>query len=145
MAPPQHWLVKSEPDVYGYAQLEADERAAWTGIRNFEARNHLRAMRPGDLVLYYHTGKEKAVVGVARVVSAPGPDATAPGEDWSSVDVAPVRRLSHPVSLERIKATKTLASFALVKRGRLSVMPVSSAHFARVLALGATQRKRSLH
>jgi predicted RNA-binding protein with PUA-like domain len=133
------WLIKSEPQVYPYAQLEEEGRTAWSGVRNFEARNNLRAMRPGDLALYYHSGDEKALVGVARVVSAPGTDPTAPEEDWASVDVAPLRRLTQPVGLAQVKDTRALADFPLVTRSRLSVAKVSAEHFRLVLALGRTR------
>ena len=138
MAKPRYWLVKSEPSVYPWQQLVKEGRTAWTGVRNFEARNHLRAMRPGDLCLYYHSNEGKAVVGVARVLTAAGPDPTAPGEDWASVDVAPLVALAEPVTLSAIKATPALADMQLLTRSRLSVTPVSAAHFQRVLKLGRT-------
>jgi predicted RNA-binding protein with PUA-like domain len=142
MAKPQYWLIKSEPSVYAYAQLERDGRTAWTGVRNFEARNNLRAMKPGDLCLYYHSNEGKAVVAVARVLSPPGEDPTAPGEDWASVDVGPVVALDTPVTLATVKATPALADFPLLTRGRLSVTPVSARHFQKVLALGGTKLPR---
>ena len=101
---PAHWLIKSEPSAYPYARLQADGRTEWTGVRNFEARNNLRAMAAGDLCLYYHSTEEKAVVGVARVSRAARADPTAPGEDWASVEVEPVEPLATPVTLERIRA-----------------------------------------
>jgi predicted RNA-binding protein with PUA-like domain len=137
----QHWLIKSEPSVYSYAQLEKDKRTAWTGIRNFEARNNLRAMSVGDLALYYHTGDEKQVVGVARVVSKSSEDPTAPGEDWASVDVEAVRRLASPVTLGTVKKNPKLKGFPLVARGRLSVAPVSAEAFELIVALSKTARK----
>ncbi|MBM7117465.1 EVE domain-containing protein [Archangium primigenium] len=139
MAKPQYWLIKSEPSVYAYAQLEREGRTAWTGVRNFEARNNLRAMKPGDLCLYYHSNEDKAVVAVARVLSLPGEDPTAPGENWASVDVGPVVALAQPVALATVKATPQLADFPLLTRSRLSVTPVSGEHFRRVLALGKTK------
>jgi predicted RNA-binding protein with PUA-like domain len=137
-ANPGHWLVKSEPSAYGWAQLVKDDRTEWTGIRNFEARNNLRAMRPGDLVLYYHSGTDKQVVGIARVTRAAQPDATAPGEDWSSVELAAVKPLIAPVPLERMRQDARLRTFPLLKRGRLSVLPATPAQFHRVLDLGKT-------
>jgi predicted RNA-binding protein with PUA-like domain len=133
------WLLKSEPSVYSFDQLVADKKTAWSGVRNFQARNHLRAMKKGDVALFFHTGDEKALVGVARIASAPGPDPTAPGEDWTSVDVVPVTRLTEPVPLARIKATPALASLAMIKQGRLSVSPVSDAELKALLALGKTR------
>jgi predicted RNA-binding protein with PUA-like domain len=138
MARPNYWLIKSEPSVYPWEQLVKEGRTAWTGVRNFEARNHLRAMRPGDLCLYYHSNEGKAVVGVARVLSPAGPDPTAPEEDWASVEVAPLVALAEPVTLSAIKATPALGDMQLLTRNRLSVTPVSAAHFQRVLKLGRT-------
>jgi predicted RNA-binding protein with PUA-like domain len=138
MAKTQYWLIKSEPSVYAYAQLEKDGKTAWTGVRNFEARNNLRAMKPGDLCLYYHSGEDKAVVGVARVLTAAGPDPTAPGEDWAAVDVAPVIAFPEPVGLATLKKTPALKDFPLITRGRLSVAPVNAGHFKLILKLGKT-------
>jgi len=138
MAKPQYWLIKSEPSVYPYAQLEKEGRTAWTGIRNFEARNNLRAMRPGDLCLYYHSNEGKAVVAVARVLTEAGEDPTAPGENWASVDVGPVVALKAPVTLATIKATPSLADCQLLTRSRISAVPVSAEHFKQVLKLGKT-------
>ena len=132
---PTHWLIKSEPSAYAFARLQADGRTEWTGIRNFEARNNLRAMAVGDLCLYYHSAEEKAVVGIARVSRTARPDPTAPGEDWASVEVEPVEPLATPVTLERIRADARLRTFPLLTRGRLSVAPVTPAHYARVLEL----------
>ncbi len=132
---PAHWLIKSEPSAYAFARLQADGRTEWTGIRNFEARNNLRAMAVGDLCLYYHSTEEKAVVGIARVSRTARPDPTAPGEDWASVEVEPVEPLATPVTLERIRADARLRTFPLLTRGRLSVAPVTPAHYARVLEL----------
>lgn len=136
-----HWLIKSEPTAYAYAQLERDGRTAWTGVRNFEARNNLRAMRVGDLCLFYHSVEEKAVVGVARVIKTAYADPTAPkGEDWACVEVAPERRLATPVSLSTIKDTEALSQMALLRRSRLSVTPVTAQDFQRVLSLGGVAR-----
>jgi predicted RNA-binding protein with PUA-like domain len=135
----KYWLIKSEPSVYAYAQLEADGRTDWTGVRNFEARNNLRAMKVGDLCLYYHSNEGKAFVGVARVARTAGEDPTAPGEDWASVVVEPVQPLAEPVTLATVKATAELATFPLITRGRLSVAPVEPAHFKRILQLGRTK------
>jgi predicted RNA-binding protein with PUA-like domain len=128
------WLLKSEPSDYSFADLVADGRTTWTGVRNFEARNHLRAMRPGDLAFFFHTGKEKAVVGVAKVTRGPMPDPTAPGEDWASVELEAVEPLS-PVPLGVLKATRALKGMALVRRGRLSVTPVTRAEWSTVVKL----------
>jgi predicted RNA-binding protein with PUA-like domain len=135
----QYWLVKSEPYKYPFQQLVRDGRTAWDGVRNFEARNSLRAMKEGDLVLFYHSNEGKEIVGVARVAREAYPDATAPEEDWSVVDLEPVSAVKAPVSLDTIRGDAELADIALLKRSRLSVVPVSKAHFDRVLKLGKTK------
>ncbi|MFM2295786.1 MAG: hypothetical protein RLZZ350_2199 [Verrucomicrobiota bacterium] len=134
-----HWLAKSEPAAYAWAQLVRDKKTAWTGVRNFQARNNLRAMKLGDLVLFYHSVTEKQVVGIARVVCAAYADATATDGDWSCVDLAPHQSLPQPVSLATIKADKILGALPLVKQSRLSVTPVTAAQFARVLELGGVK------
>jgi len=139
MGKPAYWLIKSEPAAYSYSQLEQEKRTAWTGVRNFEARNNIRSMHPGDLALYYHSGEGKEIVGVARVASEPLGDPTAPGEDWASVQVEPVVALRSPVTLAQIKAARELADFPLVTRSRLSVAPVKAEHFRKVLELGNTR------
>ena len=138
----RHYLVKSEPYKYSFAQLLRDGQTAWDGVRNFEARNNLRAMAPGDLLLFYHSNEGKEVVGVARVARAAYPDPTAPGEDWSVVDVAPVCPLVRPVTLAEIKAEPRLADIALLRRSRLSVVPVTPAEFAVILELGETRLQK---
>ena len=143
MAKPQYWLIKSEPSVYAYAQLEAEGRTAWTGIRSYEARNNLRAMKPGDLCLYYHSNEGKAVVGVARVLTLAGEDPTAPGEDWAALEVGPVVALREPVTLATVKATPALQDFSLLTRSRLSVAPVTPEHFRHVLDMGGTKLPRA--
>jgi predicted RNA-binding protein with PUA-like domain len=133
------WLVKQEPADYPWARLAADRGTAWTGVRSFPARNHLRTMKAGDLVLFYHSGTGKEIVGVARVAKAAYPDPTAKEGDWSSIDLAPVRPLKHAVSLAVIKADAVLRAMPLVRQSRLSVMPVTPAQFARVLDLAQTK------
>lgn len=133
------YLVKSEPSVYSFEQLCRDGQTRWDGVRNYEARNNLRAMRVGDRLLYYHSNEGKQIVGVARVIKAAYPDPTAPGEDWSVVELAPVIALNQPVTLATIKAEPRLAEMALVRKSRISVVPVTAAEFALVLRLGATK------
>jgi predicted RNA-binding protein with PUA-like domain len=133
------WLVKSEPGTYAWEQLVRDERTRWDGVRNPLARRHLGSMRQGDLVLFYHSGEGKAVVGVARVVREAYPDPTAADGRWLAVDLAPARALARPVSLAAIKAERALAGLALVRQPRLSVMPVEKEHADRILALGAVR------
>ena len=138
-APPQHWLIKSEPTKYSWAQLEKDGRTYWDGVRNFEARNFLRAMKAGDMCLFYHSNEGKELVGVAKVVKEACPDPTAPGEDWSAVDVAPVKQLKAPVPLDVIKSDPELTDMALLKRSRLSVVPVTKGQFDHILKLARTK------
>lgn len=138
MAKTQYWLIKSEPSVYPYAQLEKDGKTDWTGIRNYEARNNLRAMKPGDLCLYYHSNEGKAVVAVAQVLTAAGPDPTAPGEDWASLEVAPVVALKEPITLATFKKTPAFKDLQLLTKSRISVVPVSAEHFKAILKLGKT-------
>lgn len=132
----QYWLVKQEPDDYPWSALVRDGRTAWTGVRNHAARNHLRGMKAGDAVFYYHTGDEKAVVGVARVARAAYPDPTADEPDWVAVDLVPDRPLPRAVPLAAIKADPALQGIALVRQGRLSVLPLTAAEFARIRKLG---------
>lgn len=135
----QYWLMKSEPSKYSYAQLVRDGQTTWDGVRNYEARNNLRAMQVGDLALFYHSNEGKSVVGVARIKRAAYEDSTAPGEDWSVVDLEPVTPIKAPVSLDAIRADPTLAEIQLLKRSRLSVVPVSKDHFEKVLKMGKTK------
>ncbi len=135
----QYWLMKSEPLKYSYQQLVRDGQTMWDGVRNFEARNNLRGMKVGDLVLFYHSNDGKAVVGVARVKREAYADPTAPDEDWSVVDVEPVTAIKAPVSLDAIRSEPDFADIALLKRARISVVPVSKDHFERVLKMGKTK------
>lgn len=131
----QHWLIKSEPYKYSFDQLVADGQTAWEGVRNFEARNNLRAMKKGDLCLFYHSGEGKAVVGVARVTREAYPDP----EDaaWSTVDVAPVRRFAQSVALAAMREHGALAKMAVLRRPRISVTPVTAEEFDAIVALGS--------
>jgi predicted RNA-binding protein with PUA-like domain len=134
-----HWLVKQEPEKYPWAQFVKDRGTYWDGVRNYQARNNLRAMKTGDLVLYYHSVSEKAVVGVAKVTREAYADPTATEGDWSVVDLKPVRALAEPVSLAQIKADASLADVALLKQGRLSVVPLRAVEFRRILRMGKTK------
>ncbi len=126
------WLVKEEPGHYGYAQFKREGKTVWAGVRNPLAQKHLRAIRKGDQVFYYHTGKEKAVVGVARAVSDAYPDPSDASGKLYVVDIAPTRELPKPVTLAAIKAQPAFASFPLVRMSRLSVMPVTEAEWKRI-------------
>jgi predicted RNA-binding protein with PUA-like domain len=129
---PRSWLVKEEPEHYGYDQLERDRKTVWAGVRNPLAQKHLRGIRNGDRIFYYHTGKEKSVVAVARALSDAYPDPSDPFGKLYVVDVAPDRKLAHPVTLASIKADRVFASCPLVRMSRLSVMPVTDAEWARI-------------
>ena len=135
----KHWLVKSEPFKYAFDALLEDKKTSWDGVRNFEARNNLRAMSVGDLLLFYHSNEGKQIVGIAKVAKAAYPVPTAEEGDWSVVDVAPVKRLTEPVSLDTIRADKKLSGMQILKRSRLSVVPVTPDEFKRVLELGKTK------
>ena len=133
------WLIKSEPNVYAFTQLVKDGHTAWNGVRNFEARNNLRAMKKGDLALYYHSNIGKEVVGIARVRRGGYRDPSAPkDEDWATVDVVPVKALTVPVPLAAIKQNPKLKNFALVKKARISVVPVTKAELDEILKMGNT-------
>jgi len=134
----QYWLVKSEPFVYSYDELERTGRTMWEGVRNYMARNHLRAMKTDDLVLFYHSREGLEVVGLCRVVQEFYPDPTAESGDWSVVDLAPVKRLHKSVPLSVIKATPELQQIGLVRMGRLSVMPLQEAEFQKIMKLAET-------
>jgi len=135
-----YWLVKSEPEAYSWAMFLKDGRTAWTGVRNFQARNNLRAMRKGDLVAFYHSVTEKQIVGLAKVDKEAYPDATAKEGDWSCVDLVPVKALKKPVTLDDIKSDKILAGMPLLKQSRLSVTPVSEQQFERLLQLAGASK-----
>ena len=125
----QYWLVKQEPEAYSWSDLVKDGKTAWTGVRNFQARNNLRSMKKGDLVFFYHSVSEKQIVGIAKVVREAYPDPTAQEGDWSAVDIAPKQALKKPITLDEIKRDKLLREMKLVKQSRLSVLPVTEAQF----------------
>jgi predicted RNA-binding protein with PUA-like domain len=127
-----YWLFKEEPEHYSLEDLFRDKRAVWAGVGNNLALKHLRSVKKGDQVFYYHTGKEKAVVGVMEVVKGPYPDPKGDEARLVVVDVKPIRRLDRPVSLAEIKANPKFADFALVRMSRLSVMPVTGEQWAEI-------------
>jgi len=133
-----YWLVKSEPFVFSFADLEREGRTMWEGVRNYTARNNLRAMRNGDLVLFYHSNEGLEIVGIATVIKEAYPDPTAEKGDWSVVDLAPVKRLQKTVPLSVIKATPALQQIGLVRQGRLSVMPLRPEEFQAILQMADT-------
>lgn len=135
----RHWLVKQEPTAYAWSAFMKDGGTAWTGVRNFQARNNLRSMSKGDLVLYYHSVTDPSVVGIGQVLREAYPDPTAKEGDWSCIDLVPVRPLTSPVALSTIKADPALSEMVLVRHSRLSVMPVSGKEYARILKLGGVK------
>ena len=129
------WLVKSEPSVYSFDQLIKDKQTAWEGVRNYAARNFLKAMKKGDQVLYYHSNEGLEIVGIARVAKEFYQDPTTEDPNWVVVDLKPVKKLKNPVSLKSIKQTKALSEMALVRLGRLSVQPVTEAEWKLIMEL----------
>ncbi|MCW5547850.1 MAG: EVE domain-containing protein [Opitutaceae bacterium] len=133
----QYWLVKSEPEAYAWSDLLRDRKTDWTGVRNYQARIHLNAMRKGDRVLFYESVTTKAVVGVAEVTKTAFPDKTADEPGWVAVELKAVSALAKPVTLAQIKAEGALADIPLLRQSRLSVMPLAAAAYARLVALGS--------
>lgn len=131
----QYWLVKQEPSAYSWTDFVKEGKTAWTGVRNFTARNNLRAMRKGDATLFYHSVTDKAVVGVAKVLREAYPDPTAKEGDWSAVDLAPEKPLSKPVTLDEIKRNAELKDMALLRLSRLSVQPVTKPQFEEIVRM----------
>jgi predicted RNA-binding protein with PUA-like domain len=132
----QYWLVKSEPEAYAWSDLVRDGRTDWTGVRNYQARNHLKTMRPGDRVFFYASVTTKAVLGLAEVSRGFFPDTTADEEGWVAVELKPVSPLARPVTLDQIKAEPSLKDTALLRQSRLSVMPLTAAEFKKISKLG---------
>jgi predicted RNA-binding protein with PUA-like domain len=135
----QYWLVKSEPSVYPWERFVKEKTTVWDGIRSFEARNNLRAMKKGDLVLFYHSNEGKEIVGLASVSAEATPEKTKDEGDWSVVELTCKKPLAKPVTLAQIKGEKRLASFGLVKKSRLSVVPASADEFELLLAMSGTK------
>ena len=131
-----YFLVKSEPFKYSWDQFLKEKQTFWDGVRNYQARNNLKDMKKGDLVLFYHSNEGKEVVGIAKVIKESYQDPTTSDDRWVAVDLAPLEALKQPVSLLTIKADELLKDNALVKQSRLSVMPLKAAEFDRIIALG---------
>jgi predicted RNA-binding protein with PUA-like domain len=129
------WLVKQEPSSYSWSDFVAEGETAWTGVRNYAARNNLRKMKNGEEVLFYHSGKEKAVVGIAKVTRPAYPDSTAKEGDWSAVDLAPIESLLQPVTLRQIKTESRLKKIPLIRQSRLSVMPLAKSEFREIVKM----------
>jgi len=134
-----HWLIKSEPFTYSFQDLQREGKIMWDGVRNYAARNHLRAMKTGDLVLFYHSREGLEVVGICKVAKEHYPDPTAESGDWSVVDFVPVKPFQKAVSLQTIKGIPELQNIGLIRIGRLSVMPLEQAEFNKILELGETE------
>jgi predicted RNA-binding protein with PUA-like domain len=132
-----YFLVKSEPFKYSWEQFNKDGRTFWDGVRNYQARNNIKLMKEGDLVLFYHSNEGKQVVGIAKVVKEFYQDPTTADANWVVVDLAPVEALKRPVTLEQIKAEESLKDISLVKQGRLSVMQLNAAEFDKILEMGS--------
>ncbi len=132
-----YWLVKSEPFKYSWAKFNEDKRTFWDGVRNYQARNNLKGLKEGELVLFYHSNEGMCVVGVAKVVREFYQDPTTDDTNWVVVDLAPVESLKNPVTLSQIKGDEYLKDISLVRQGRLSVMPLKAAEFDRILELGS--------
>jgi predicted RNA-binding protein with PUA-like domain len=129
------WLVKQEPSSYSWSDFVDEGETSWTGVRNYAARNNLRKMRKGDEVLFYHSGEEKAVVGIAKVTRSAYQDPTAKEGDWSTVDIAAVKALPQAVTLREIKGNSRLKNIPLVRQSRLSVMPLTESDFCEILKM----------
>lgn len=133
-----YWLIKSEPFKYSWDQMVADKSTYWDGVRSYPARVHLRAMKVGDICLFYHSNEGKEIVGLTRVIKEAYQDPTTEDEKWVAVDVAVIKPMNKPVTLAEIKSNDTLANMALVKQSRLSVGPVEEFEFEELLKLGKT-------
>jgi len=132
------WLVKQEPSTYPFSRFLKDKKVVWDGVRNYQARNFLRAMKIGDSVLYYHSVDERAVVGLAKVTRTAFPDPTSPkGEEWTSVMLTAVRAFLHPVTLDQLKSDKKFSELLLLRQSRLSVMPVPPKLFSAIVRMGS--------
>lgn len=136
-----YWLVKEEPHKYNFSLLEKDGVTDWTGVRNYQARNNLRAMKVGDQVIYYHTGKERSAVGTAKVVKTAYPDPTAKEGDWSCVDLEYGEAFARPVTLAEIKAEEKMSDSGLVRQGRLSVISLTAAEFKHIGRMAKREAK----
>lgn len=134
-----YWLVKSDPETYGWPELVKDKKTEWTGVRNYAARIHLRAMKKGDLVLFYHSQKSQSIVGIAKVSKEFFDDSTASEPGWIAVELTSVKQMANPVTLSEVKKMKGLDKFPLVTISRLSVMPVTAVEFDIILSMGKTK------
>jgi predicted RNA-binding protein with PUA-like domain len=134
-----YWLIKSDPEDYGWEHLVKDKKTNWTGVRNFAARSHLKQMKAGDLVLFYHSQKTQAIVGISKVTKEFFKDPTSDDDTWGAVEIQAVKSFKQPVTLKEVKADKDLQTFQLVRISRLSVMPVTETEFQKILEMGETR------
>lgn len=134
-----HWLIKTEPSAYSWQDMERDGKTVWNGVRNYQARNHLKAMKVGDLVLFYHSGDERSVVGMVRVTKEFYPDPTSEDPGWVVVDLEKVKPLMKPVSLLTLRLVPELKDMVLLRQGRLSVSPLTKKEFETILKLAETK------
>lgn len=132
----RYWMVKQEPETYSWTDLVSDGKTDWTGVRNYQARNNLREMKTGERVLFYHSGKEKAVVGLAEVIKSAYPDPTADDVQWVAVDLKPIKALKNPVPLAAIRYDKRLSQLPLIRQSQLSVMSLTKDEFDIIVATG---------
>ncbi len=137
-----YWMVKQEPETYSWNDFVTDGRTDWTGVRNYQARNNLREMKTGERVLFYHSGKEKAVVGLAEVVKSAYPDPTADDAQWVAVDLKPIKPLKNPVPLAAIRYDKRLSQLPLIRQSQLSVMSLTKDEFDIIVAMGDGKTKK---
>ena len=135
-----HWILKSEPETWSWDQQVADQTTAWDGVRNYQAAGFLKRMQVGDLAFFYHSGKQRAIVGIVRVIKPYYPDPSDPSGTFGMVDVETVTPLPHPVSLKHIKEEPSLQHLGLVRQSRLSVMPIDASSFEKIKAWGGVQR-----
>ena len=135
-------MVKQEPEVYSWTDFVSDGKTDWTGVRNYQARNNLREMKSGDRVLFYHSGKDKAVVGIAEVVKAAYPDPTADDPQWVAVDLKPVKPLANSVQLAAIRYDERLSQLPLIRQSQLSVMPLTKDEFDVIVSMGSNKTRR---
>jgi predicted RNA-binding protein with PUA-like domain len=140
--PSGFWMVKQEPESYSWRDLVRDGRTDWTGVRNFQARNNLRLMKRGDRVLFYHSGKEKSVVGIAAVAKEGYPDPTSDDRQWVAVDVEPVKALNQPVPLASIRYHPALGDLPLIRQSQLSVMPLTREEFQAIIGMARKRGKK---
>ncbi|MGH9907020.1 MAG: EVE domain-containing protein [Pyrinomonadaceae bacterium] len=137
-----YWMVKQEPETYSWADFVSDGKTDWSGVRNYQARNNLRQMKTGDRVLFYHSGKDKAVVGIAEVVKTAYPDPTANDPQWVAVDLKPVKAFANPVPLPAIRYDKRLSGLPLIRQSQLSVMPLTKDEFDVLVTMGSKHRRK---